>query len=71
MSAALSNAAFETFAALLKTRSGLMIGTDKIFCWKPASVAWSSAKNSLTSTAWPIGCASRGMRGWRATWSRR
>lgn len=31
MSAALSNAAFETLATLLKTRSGLSIGADKIY----------------------------------------
>ncbi|MFL5289393.1 MAG: CheR family methyltransferase [Rhodopila sp.] len=31
MSAALSPAAFEIFATLLKTQSGLMIGTDKIY----------------------------------------
>ncbi len=31
MSQALSTAAFETFATLLKTRSGLVIGTDKLY----------------------------------------
>jgi chemotaxis protein methyltransferase CheR len=31
MSAGLSPAAFETFATLLKTQSGLVIGTDKVY----------------------------------------
>jgi chemotaxis protein methyltransferase CheR len=31
MSAVLTAATFDTFAALLKARSGLMIGTDKIY----------------------------------------
>ncbi len=37
MSQALSVAAFDTFAALLKSRSGLVIGTDKLYLLENSS----------------------------------
>ena len=70
--AALQAAAFETFAELLRARSGLVIGPDKIYLLEtrlaPIAAAREAARPRRAGR--PAARARRGSR-WRARWSRR
>ncbi len=56
MSQALSNAAFDTFATLLKSRSGLVIGTDKLYLLETRLASILKRSSCAIWPCWPSGC---------------
>jgi hypothetical protein len=71
MSAPLTSAAFTVLADLLKARSGLIIGQDKIYLLETRLVTLLRRSNWPTSTHWPIAWGGPGLSRWLAKWSRR
>ena len=57
MSQALSSTAFQTYATLLKTRSGLVIGPDKLYLLETRLAPILKSRSCVIWRRSPIGCA--------------
>jgi hypothetical protein len=70
MSHPLPTSAFDTVAALLKSRSGLVIGTDKLYLLETRLAAILKREKLRDMRHWPNACGRQAATQWRATLSR-
>ena len=71
MTTPLSPLAFETLAQLLKTKSGLIIGMDKLYLLETRLGRHRQAgKASRSERRWRNGCGARAAMRWLAMWWR-
>jgi chemotaxis protein methyltransferase CheR len=70
MTATLSPLAFETLATLLKTKSGLIIGIDKLYLLETRLAAIVKREKLADLNGWQSVCDALAATRWRARWLR-